>query len=66
MNEESSTQTDRKSKKQVSSQLASYPGQFFYIFADKKNGLSKKLIAASFFAYEDKGMAVRVLIQEVS
>ena len=62
MNEESSTQTDRKRKKQVfsqvGSQLASYPG---CISLRKKKGSSKRLAAASFFAYKDKRMVVRVL-----
>ena len=63
MNEESSIQMDRKRKKQVVSWLVSYPGRFFLFFLLRKKGSSKgqRLAAASFFAYEDKRMAVRVL-----
>ena len=38
-------------------QVAFYPG----CFSPRKKGLGKRLAGASFFAYEDKRMVVRVL-----
>ena len=53
MNEESSTHTDRKSLKEAGGLTASLlPSPF---------EMSKRLAAASFFAYDDKRMAARVL-----
>ena len=62
MNEESSTQTERKrlerSRLAHSLVVSQYPGLFFFL---REKGSSKRLVAVSFFAYEDKRMAARVL-----